>query len=117
MKLIYGFTQREPIGNLAFHVGDDIEAVNAHHLLLASEFGYERDALVHMKQIHSNIVHVVSEEDGFITPPTCDGLVTNRKNIPLMVMVADCTPVLFLILHVRLLAWHTQDERVHLVIL
>jgi hypothetical protein len=69
--------------------------LNAHHLLLASEFGYERDALVHMKQIHSNIVHVVSEEDGFITPPTCDGLVTNRKNIPLMVMVADCTPVLF----------------------
>lgn len=94
-EILYTFTTRESGGNLAFHVGDDIEAVHEHHELLSEELGYKKDALVHMKQIHSDIVHVVSEQDDFHTPPTCDALVTNRKNVPLMVMVADCTPVLF----------------------
>ncbi len=89
------FTSREPIGNLAFHVGDDIQRVNKNHLLLSQKLAYEQEHLVHMKQIHSNIVHVVTDEDGFSSPPTCDALVTNKKNTPLMVMVADCTPVLF----------------------
>lgn len=93
--ILHNFTTRESGGNLAFHVGDDIEAVNEHHEILSQELGYKKDALIHMKQIHSDIVHVVGEQDGFGSPPTCDALVTNKKNTPLMVMVADCTPVLF----------------------
>ncbi len=45
-----------------------------------------------MQQIHSNIVQVVQEKN---TLYKCDGLVTNKKNTPLMVMVADCIPILF----------------------
>lgn len=93
--VLHNFTTREMGGNLAFHVGDDEEAVNEHHEILSQELGYKKDALVHMKQIHSSVVHVVTEQDRFATPPTCDALVTNKKNTPLMVMVADCTPVLF----------------------
>ena len=29
-----------------------------------------------------------------IRPPECDALITNRPNTPLMVMSADCTPIL-----------------------
>lgn len=81
-------------GNLAFHVGDDRAHVINNHDLLSNELGYEKRSLVHMQQIHSDIVHVVKDED-FNTPPTCDALITDKKGIPLMVMVADCSPVLF----------------------
>jgi YfiH family protein len=81
--------------NLAFHVGDNPLDVEKNHELLAKELQYEKRTLVHMKQIHSDIVKIVTETDNFYTPPSCDALITNKKNIPLMVMVADCSPVLF----------------------
>lgn len=81
-------------GNLAFHVGDNKADVIANHKRLADKLGYDKNSLVHMKQIHSDIVHIVTEEK-FFTPPTCDALITDKKNTPLMVMVADCSPMLF----------------------
>lgn len=81
--------------NLAFHVDDDKNKVINNHKKLALKHGYELSKLVHMKQIHSDIVHVVDEDDNFENPPTCDALITDKKDTPLMVMVADCTPVIF----------------------
>lgn len=92
-NLLHSFTTKES-GNLAFHVGDEKLHVENFHAILAKELGYEKSSLVHMKQIHSDIVHVVADED-FENPPTCDALVTNKANTPLMVMVADCSPILF----------------------
>lgn len=92
-ELLHAFTTKES-GNLAFHVEDDEISVQENHSLLAKELGYEKNSLVHMKQIHSDIVHIIKDED-FYTPPTCDALITNRPNTPLMVMVADCSPVMF----------------------
>jgi len=82
-------------GNLAFHVNDNKEKVIQNHKKLAKKHGYNLDNLIHMKQIHSNKVHIVNEQNNFSNPPTCDALITDKKNTPLMVMVADCTPVLF----------------------
>ena len=81
--------------NLAFHVNDDEDKVKLNHKLLATQLGYDLETLVHMKQIHSNLVHNVGEDDNFSNPPTCDALITNKINTPLMVMVADCSPILF----------------------
>ncbi len=82
--------------NLAFHVGDKPENVRENHKTLAIEMGYERSKLVHMQQIHSDKIVVIDPEiHNFKNPPQCDALITNKKGIPLMVMVADCTPVLF----------------------
>jgi len=80
--------------NLAFHVGDNPLHVSQNHERLASTLNYEKSALVHMRQIHSDIVHVVSDKDDFEHPPECDALITNKKNIPIMVMSADCTPII-----------------------
>jgi hypothetical protein len=80
--------------NLAFHVGDNPLHVNQNHELLASALGYKKSSLVHMRQIHSDIVHIVSEDDDFEHPPQCDALITNKKNIPLMIMSADCAPII-----------------------
>jgi len=91
-NLLHAFTTKES-GNLAFHVGDDPQIVEKNHELLSCDLGYEKEKLVYMKQIHSDLVYVVTDED-FSTPPTCDALITNKKELPLMVMVADCSPVL-----------------------
>ena len=81
-------------GNIAFHVDDDTTTVLQNHKKLAQKHRYNYKKLIHMRQIHSNRVHVVQPSDDFSTPPECDALVTNLSNTPLMVMVADCTPVL-----------------------
>ncbi len=81
--------------NLAFHVDDESETVNKNHTLLANKLNYDKKTLVHMKQIHSDTVHVVTLDDNYKNPPTCDALITDMANIPLMVMVADCSPILF----------------------
>lgn len=82
-------------GNIAFHVGDSPESVLSNHKTLAQKHNYDFSKLVYMKQIHSNIVHVVEDEDNFQNPPTCDALITDKKDTPLMVMVADCSPIVF----------------------
>ena len=102
-NIIHGFTTKDsgksvaPYSslNLAFHVGDNINAVEENHILLAKELDYKKESLIHMKQVHSNRVHYVTKNDNFSNPKECDALITNIKNIPLMVMVADCSPILF----------------------
>lgn len=88
------FTTKES-KNLAFHVGDIADNVIKNHKLLANELKYNYKTLVHMKQIHSNDVLKISKEHNFYTPPTCDALITQDKNTPLMVMATDCAPILF----------------------
>lgn len=80
--------------NIAFHVGDNEKYVLANHRQLAAQMGYRLENLVHMRQIHSDRVVIVDETHHFTAPPECDALITDREGIPLMVMSADCTPVL-----------------------
>ncbi len=101
-KVTAGFTTRHggvshapySTANLAFHVGDARLDVLQNHDLLANDLGYNRNTLVHMSQIHSDIVITIDDTHRFDTPPQCDALITNRLNTPLMVMSADCTPIL-----------------------
>ena len=79
--------------NLAFHVEDKRDDVIKNHKILADFLDYDFKKLVFMNQIHSNKVVVVDDE--FFSIPSCDALVTNQKGIPLMIMSADCAPVLF----------------------
>lgn len=93
-NITYSFTTKSD-GNLAFHVGDAIDKVNMTHQRLAEKLGYEKKNLVHMKQVHSNDIQILSNSECFLSPPTCDALITDKINTPLMVMVADCAPVIF----------------------
>lgn len=101
-KLLHAFTDRlggistAPYGalNLAYHVGDDPEIVNENQRLLAERLGYDRHRLVYMKQIHSTRVTRCTAGMTFDTPSECDALITNEVGQPLMVMTADCTPIL-----------------------
>lgn len=100
--LLHAFTDRdgglsrEPFAslNLAFHVGDAAEDVLANHAIVADTLGYERQRLVHMRQVHSDRITRATPDMTFDTPPECDALMTDTPGQPLMVMVADCTPLL-----------------------
>lgn len=91
----FGGVSKEPFDelNLAFHVGDNRDSVIQNHKIVASYFGYDFKKLIFMNQIHSNKVVLV--DDDFYGIASCDGLVTNLKNTPLMVMSADCSGVLY----------------------
>ena len=82
--------------NLGFTKDDARENVekNRSKLLLSIGAADTRKPwpLVSLRQIHSDIIHVVSSAPG--GPLTGDGLITNVPGIILAVMTADCLPVL-----------------------
>ena len=85
--------------NLAIGRGDSPENVEANLRILAKELGCNPEKYVLTRQIHSDIVRVVTDADcnGFFHRdyPECDALVTNTPGVTLLVFTADCTPLLF----------------------
>lgn len=80
-------------GNLAFHVVDAMaydEVIQARKKL-SETYGIDTSNLKSMDQIHGNDVILVAQEEKY----TCDALITNEKNTPLMIMSADCIGILF----------------------
>lgn len=104
--LFCGFTSRarghskKPYSslNLAFHVGDSRDSVKRNRQLvlkrlLKANTGY----LYSARQVHGDHILYVAEEidheDGDLELEA-DGLMTDRKNIPIMVMGADCSLII-----------------------
>jgi len=85
--------------NLAIGRGDSPGNVEANLRILAKALDFDPEKYVLTRQIHSDIVRVVTEADcnGFFHRdyPECDALVTNTPGVTLLVFTADCTPLLF----------------------
>ena len=85
--------------NLAIGQNDSLENVKANHRILGAALGFDPEKLVMTRQIHSDIVRVVTDKDCsgpcHRDYPYCDGLVTNTPGVTLMIFTADCTPLLF----------------------
>ena len=79
--------------DLALHVGDDPARVSAHRAALARAVGLEPVALVFAEQVHGRGVAVV---DAPVQGPVAgvDALVTAHRGLGLVVLAADCLPVL-----------------------
>ncbi|MDR0235489.1 peptidoglycan editing factor PgeF [Acinetobacter sp.] len=79
--------------NLALHVNDEPQRVQQHRMFLLDEFaGYGVDKVTWMTQTHSTICHTFNEEITF-DALVGDGLVTQTQGHALMMMTADCLPV------------------------
>lgn len=76
--------------NLAGHVGDDASAVAENVGILRERFRLER--LVRMNQVHSDAIVTICGIP--VNMPECDAMITDRKDLALMVLVADCQPIL-----------------------
>ncbi|RKT56879.1 peptidoglycan editing factor PgeF [Saccharothrix australiensis] len=79
--------------NLGDHVGDDPAAVAANRRRLAEGIGLTPDRLVWMEQVHGRTVAVVDgPQDGPLE--ATDAVVTRAERLALVVLTADCVPVL-----------------------
>ena len=107
----WGFTDRwggasqAPFGelNLGRHVGDRDDAVETNRHRLAHDLGLKLADLRFMDQQHGTAVAVTPGTRGgrdrldYVgAAPPVDGIVSGRTDEALVVMVADCTPVLLL---------------------
>ena len=90
-----GGTSRPPYAsfNLGLHVGDDPGAVRANRARLARATGLTPDRFVWMEQVHGASVQAVDGPRSERVPAT-DGLLTATPDLALVVLVADCVPVL-----------------------
>jgi len=84
--------------NLGLHTADNPEHVMANRVLLAKETGIGLENFLYASQIHSGDVKIIDQEaikKGVMqVSPQTDATVTNLSGICLVVMVADCVPVL-----------------------
>ena len=85
--------------NIAMHRGDSAENVRKNYAILAKTLGFDTDALVLTRQVHSDIVRTVTRKDAWGLDhkvyPQCDGLITRDPGVALGIFTADCTPILF----------------------
>jgi YfiH family protein len=79
--------------NVAAHVGDCSDAVAVNRQRLAAEIGLPVQQLVWMDQVHGATATVVDGPQAQPVPAT-DALVTAQPWLALVVLVADCVPVL-----------------------
>lgn len=89
--------------NFGSHVGDDPEAVAANRTALARELNA---SLVFTDQVHGTVVQNVTQQptEWVTAGETGDAQVTMLENVALIVMVADCLPVLFADADARVIA-------------
>ncbi len=80
--------------NLALHVNDNPLKVLENRVIVSKKYGFDIQNLIYMEQTHSDNVAII-RDSSMNKIEDCDALITNVKNIPLMVMVADCLPILF----------------------
>lgn len=86
--------------NLSSGRGDDPEAVRENYRRVAALMGAEIDDCAVTKQVHGDVVRIVTREDRHRcmskVPYEADGIVTAEKGLPLFCFTADCVPVLLL---------------------
>lgn len=85
--------------NIAMHRGDPEENVVENYRRLAGALGFSPENCVLTRQVHSDVVRVVTHRDcsglDHREYPPCDGLVTRDPGTALVIFTADCTPILF----------------------
>ncbi|HIO90968.1 MAG TPA: peptidoglycan editing factor PgeF [Campylobacterales bacterium] len=79
--------------NLALHVGDRAIDVFKNRTILTDNHNLCLENLIYMDQTHSDNIQII-RDSSLNKIEDCDSIITNLANTPLMVMVADCIPIL-----------------------
>lgn len=88
----HGGVSKSPFNtfNLGFRVGDEREDVLQNRKILAEKIGTKK--IAYMNQVHSDKIEIADKAGEY---SKTDALITNQKNLALMVMVADCMPIIY----------------------
>ncbi|MFA7092560.1 MAG: peptidoglycan editing factor PgeF [Arcobacteraceae bacterium] len=92
MKIKQFFTTKDD-GNIAYHVTTHTQEVDDNRKALGKKYAFNSSTMRYMEQTHGNNVHIITKDSPLLTKD-CDALMTNVPNTALMVMVADCIPIL-----------------------
>lgn len=96
--------------NLRFNSEDSLENVHRNFRIATEMLGMEYDRLVLTHQVHEDVVHTVEESDignGILFEnkfSSADGLITDKRNVPIVAFFADCVPILFLDRRLKIIA-------------
>ncbi|MCX6135387.1 MAG: peptidoglycan editing factor PgeF [Ignavibacteriales bacterium] len=86
-----GGTSPEPLGmNLSYRVGDDRACVEENRRRFFGALGFASQSSAIPLQCHSDRIECVTGPGDY---ESCDGLITATPNLPLVITVADCLPV------------------------
>jgi hypothetical protein len=92
MSTMLGGSEEAPFyNNLSFWVGDNEEKVEKNRHKFFETCSIDQNQLAIPQQIHSSDVKII-DVPGYYR--NADGLITNRKNVFLIVSTADCFPVM-----------------------
>ena len=98
----YGGSSSKPFNtlNLAYHVGDEDKSVlNNRQMIIEKLLNPGPEYLYSALQVHGdNVLYVdkyTRHKDGNI-PIEADSLITNKRNIPIMVLGADCNLIIII---------------------
>ena len=85
--------------NVAKHVGDEIDLVERNRKTIFSSLEKfdlpQPEEWIFLNQTHCDQIFQVDEQTyDQLNPPTADGSITTLSEIPLVVMVADCGPLI-----------------------
>lgn len=87
--------------NLGLHVNDNPDTVWKNRAAFCELLGVDAEKMITCQQVHGdNIVRVAAEDAGrgkkvySDAIPDTDALITNEKQLPIMLFFADCTPIL-----------------------
>jgi len=88
------------------HTDDLLEYKNVleNRKILSKTIGFNLKNLTLAQQVHGNNVKIVRQEDVGTVILETDALVTNLRNLPLMLFYADCLPILIADLEKKVIA-------------
>lgn len=93
-KIEYSFTKASD-GNMAYHVFDKKKSVDKNRINLSKKYNFDINNLIYMNQTHGDNIIIVDKNSPNLID-NCDAIITKEKNLTLMVMVADCIPMLLM---------------------
>ncbi len=82
--------------NLGYAKEDSRENVQSNRLNFVKALGWEPGALRHLKQVHSNVIHVLDRHNRMKLCFEGDGLATAEPGVLLAIQVADCFPIVII---------------------
>jgi YfiH family protein len=97
--------------NLGYHVNDDAACVSRNRTTLANNLGYDAMQLVAAQQVHgaqATLIDANSRCRGALdwesALPATDALIVAEPDVPVLILVADCAPLLLVDASQRVLA-------------
>ena len=100
LSIPHGFTTRQggvsqgyyASLNLGLGTGEDPQIVNQNRQMIVEQFGVVKEQVCILEQVHGNTV-VIAEPSWHTFQ--ADAMISNQKDLLLVIGVADCVPILF----------------------